>query len=136
MINFIKGLAFFLAYVILVISVVVSCSQLSYSISIIDALLLFLIAVIVTKFLCTDSHTGTEGQENPTCEDCGLPYQKFGIDTTLPNEQWLMIHPESKEGLLCTNCIVNRASHLPGIIVSRMVFEILSKSEQGSDRSE
>ncbi len=60
----------------------------------------------------------------PICKDCGLPYQEFGLDTTLPDEQWLMIHPEGLGGLLCANCIVNRASHLSGIIAARMILEI------------
>lgn len=57
------------------------------------------------------------------CEDCSLPYQDFGADTTLSNEQWSMIHPESEEGLLCANCIVKRASSLSGIIAARMELE-------------
>lgn len=58
------------------------------------------------------------------CEDCELQYLKFGIDTTLSNDQWLMIHPEGQEGILCANCMVKRASRLPGIIAARMVLEI------------
>lgn len=57
------------------------------------------------------------------CEDCGLSYQEFGVDTTLPNVQWLAIHPESAEGILCANCIVKRASYLSGIIAARMVLD-------------
>ncbi len=57
-------------------------------------------------------------------EDCELQYLKFGIDITLSNDQWLMIHPEGQEGILCANCMVKRASRLPGIIAVRMVFEI------------
>ena len=59
------------------------------------------------------------------CKDCELPYQEFGIDTTLPDDQWLMIHPEGFGGLLCANCIVNRASRLSGIIAARMRLEIV-----------
>lgn len=58
------------------------------------------------------------------CEDCGLPYQDFPLDTTVPNSQWHDIHPEHPEGgILCANCMVRRASRLPGIIAARMVFE-------------
>lgn len=60
------------------------------------------------------------------CEDCGLPYQKFGIDATLSNEQWLTIHPERDEGLLCANCIMERASAVPSIIAARITLEISS----------
>lgn len=62
--------------------------------------------------------------EMANCRDCGLAYQEFGIDTTLPDEQWLMCHPEGEGGLLCANCIVKRASYLPGIIAARMILEI------------
>lgn len=58
------------------------------------------------------------------CIDCGLLYDEFPIDTTLPDNQWLMIHPEGRGGLLCANCIVKRASRLLGIIAVRMIFEI------------
>jgi hypothetical protein len=57
------------------------------------------------------------------CEDCGLPYSYFGLDTTLSNFQWSAIHPESNNGILCAKCMVARASKLPGIIAARMVFE-------------
>jgi hypothetical protein len=45
-------------------------------------------------------------------------------DTVLPTEQWLMIHPEGEGGILCANCIVKRASKLPGAIIlkARIVF--------------
>jgi len=59
------------------------------------------------------------------CQDCGLPYSEFGLDTTLPNLQWSLVQKEGDEGLLCANCIVKRASHLPGIIAARMVLEIV-----------
>ena len=59
----------------------------------------------------------------PNCLDCGMSYQDFPLDTTLSNDQWLMIHPE-RDGLLCAGCIVKRAAKLPGIIVvkARFVF--------------
>jgi hypothetical protein len=63
------------------------------------------------------------------CLDCGLPYQDFGLDTTLPNEQWLQIHPEGEGELLCANCIVKRASILPGIIAARMRLEFVKDLE-------
>lgn len=57
------------------------------------------------------------------CEDCGLPYDDFWLDTTIPNSQWSAIHPQGEGGVLCANCMVKRASLLPGIIAARMVFE-------------
>lgn len=59
------------------------------------------------------------------CEDCGLPYSEFGLDTTLPNLQWEMIHPENDGGgVLCASCMVKRATKIKGVIAARMVFEI------------
>lgn len=57
------------------------------------------------------------------CEDCGFPYTDFGLDTTVSNYQWSIIHPESNDGILCAKCMVKRASKLPGVIAARMVFE-------------
>jgi Zn finger protein HypA/HybF involved in hydrogenase expression len=54
------------------------------------------------------------------CEDCGLPYTEFALDTTIPNSEWDAI---DGNGVLCANCIVKRASLLPGIIAARMTFE-------------
>jgi hypothetical protein len=57
------------------------------------------------------------------CLDCGLPYSKFPIDTTLPNEQWELIHPE-KNGLLCAQCIAQRASKIEGAVAIRAYIDI------------
>ena len=57
------------------------------------------------------------------CIDCGLPYSEFGLDMTLPNEQWLMIHPEG-DGILCANCMVKRAAKLEGSIAVRAKIEM------------
>ena len=58
-----------------------------------------------------------------TCLDCGLPYRDFPLDMILPDDQWLMIHPEGLNGLLCANCIIRRASKLPGITVIKAILE-------------
>lgn len=57
------------------------------------------------------------------CMDCGKLYENFGLDTTLPHNQWLMINPDD-HGLLCANCIVLRAAKLPSITAMRAVFDI------------
>ena len=57
------------------------------------------------------------------CEDCGLPYQDFGLDSTLSHEQWAMIHPKGEGGLLCANCMVSRASHIDGAVAMRMQID-------------
>jgi hypothetical protein len=54
-----------------------------------------------------------------SCMDCGLPYSMFSVDSTLPDEQWRMIH-DSEGGLLCAQCMVERASKLPGVVAVRM----------------
>ncbi len=51
------------------------------------------------------------------CLDCGLPYEELGLDLVLPDEQWLLIHPEGLHGILCANCIVKRAEKLKGATV-------------------
>jgi len=58
------------------------------------------------------------------CIDCGIPYEEFGLNMTLPDEQWLLIHPEGLHGLLCANCIARRAEKLEGSISIRAKIEI------------
>lgn len=56
------------------------------------------------------------------CFDCGMEYGgEDWIDTVLPNEQWKMIFPEH-DGLLCSNCIIKRASKLDNIIIAKMTL--------------
>ena len=58
-----------------------------------------------------------------SCMDCGLDYTQYPMDVVLKREQWLLIHPEDG-GCLCANCIVARASKLPGVInlTARITF--------------
>ena len=58
------------------------------------------------------------------CEDCGKPYSEFELDTVLPNGQWELICSGRRHELLCANCIVVRASKIPGCTVAHMVLEI------------
>ncbi len=51
--------------------------------------------------------------------DCHKPYDNFGLDVVLPNDQWLLINPQN-DGLLCAQCMVNRAKKLGNIISIRM----------------
>lgn len=56
------------------------------------------------------------------CHDCGTLYgHSDWIDTILSNEQWGMIFPE-RDGLLCANCIVKRASRLTNVISVKMTI--------------
>ncbi len=57
------------------------------------------------------------------CKDCGLAYDDYGGDTTLPNNQWSDITKKDDASILCANCMVKRASELPGFIAARMVFD-------------
>lgn len=61
------------------------------------------------------------------CQDCGRAYP-FGLDVVLPDDQWALImgQPDSKDDpgrLLCANCIVLRASRLPGVVRAKLVLE-------------
>ena len=47
----------------------------------------------------------------PKCMDCGKPCENFGLDMVLPDDQWKAINPHVS-GLLCAQCIVNRAEQL------------------------
>lgn len=58
-----------------------------------------------------------------SCDDCGLPYDEFGLDTALPNNQWADICLDGNASLLCANCIVKRASKFHGAIAARMVID-------------
>ena len=59
------------------------------------------------------------------CRECGLPYEEHGLDITLPDEQWLMIHPQDG-GVLCGTCIAKRAERLPRAIAIRAYIELAS----------
>jgi hypothetical protein len=52
-----------------------------------------------------------EVQLSLACMDCGAVYSDFPLDTTLPDDQWRMIH-DSDGGVLCASCIVRRAGRL------------------------
>lgn len=43
------------------------------------------------------------------------------VDTVLSDGQWKLIFPE-KDGILCANCIIKRASQLEGIIRADMTL--------------
>lgn len=57
------------------------------------------------------------------CGDCELPYEDHGLDITLPDDQWEMIHPETG-GVLCGRCIAVRAGLLPGATVIRARIDL------------
>lgn len=58
-----------------------------------------------------------------TCLDCGIPYKSFGVDVTLPDDQWQLIHPD-KDGLLCGTCIARRAQKLDCVVALRAKLEL------------
>lgn len=61
--------------------------------------------------------------EEAECIDCGKRYNNFKLDVTLPDEQWLLICPD-RGGILCANCIVERASKLPNVITIRAQLDL------------
>jgi hypothetical protein len=83
------------------------------------------IATICENWLRLREQQSKTDKENliAECLDCGMPYRDFPLDTTLPDDQWLMIHPEGENGLLCASCMVRRASRLTGIIAVRARFD-------------
>lgn len=66
------------------------------------------------------------------CLDCNKPYSDFALDTVLSDEQWELIHPE-KNGLLCVQCIINRAEKLNGII--RVDMKLIQAEPAKGDRA-
>lgn len=66
------------------------------------------------------------GDDSVCCMDCGLLYRDFGHDTTLPDDQWRMLH-DSEGGILCANCIARRgATFIPDAVALRARFECAS----------
>jgi hypothetical protein len=66
------------------------------------------------------------------CYDCGAPYSTFGLDTTIPDEQWARLFPGDNSeavrcqkggGILCASCMVKRAARLPGAVAVRAVID-------------
>lgn len=64
------------------------------------------------------------------CHDCGCLYERFGLDLTLPNDQWAIVSAGTN-GLLCASCICRRAAELPGAIAVRASIEGLAAQQQG-----
>ena len=56
------------------------------------------------------------------CMDCHKDYSEFGLDTVMPDDQWALINPDIN-GLLCAQCIVNRASRVYGVIVVQLTLK-------------
>jgi hypothetical protein len=58
------------------------------------------------------------------CEDCGKPYSDPDwIDCTLPDDQWLKIHPGGEGGVLCGACMLKRISKLEHVTVIYMYID-------------
>lgn len=68
------------------------------------------------------------------CLDCGGPYDELmACDLVLPRAQWLQIHPDDG-GVLCANCILRRASKLPGVINITGIITNADNSREVYDR--
>lgn len=64
------------------------------------------------------------------CHDCGSQYEFLGLDLVLPDQQWKAICPEG--GILCANCICQRASRLGGTALLAWVDNLdWSKVQKG-----
>ncbi len=58
------------------------------------------------------------------CEDCGLLYQDFPMDITLPDNQWIELTGYvDGEGILCGWCIIKRAANKNKYVAGRLRFE-------------
>ena len=75
---------------------------------------------------CDERPTLEEARNKAVCLDCGRDYSEFGVDLTLPDDQWELIHP-GVAGLLCATCIAQRADQLPGIIALRCRLDIVTR---------
>jgi len=57
-----------------------------------------------------------QGSGSVRCLDCGTDYDAaMALSLLIPKAQWLAIHP-ADAGVLCANCMLRRASKLPGVI--------------------
>lgn len=63
-----------------------------------------------------------KGGTMASCMDCRMPYHQHGLDITLSDAQWRLIHVSSG-GLLCGRCLARRAALLPGAVAIRAVIE-------------
>ena len=57
------------------------------------------------------------------CMDCKMLYKDFPLDMLFPRSQWLRINPKD-DGVLCANCMINRASRIKRATVVHAVIEI------------
>lgn len=72
------------------------------------------------NFMKAGPSVRTEAPQETTlrCMDCQAVYSEFPLDTTIPDEQWRLIH-NNEGGVLCASCIVKRAAKLPGVVAIR-----------------
>lgn len=57
------------------------------------------------------------------CSGCGKPYSEFPLDVHLPDDQWLLVNGR-EGGVLCAQCIVERASGIPIVTVLNASLDI------------
>ncbi len=69
------------------------------------------------------------------CHDCGAHYAGLGCDLALPDQQWKALFPE-ESGVLCANCICQRATGLGATVVMAWLDNLdYSKSVRPKDSS-
>jgi len=65
---------------------------------------------------------------NVVCMDCGIPYGTLSLDFAMPHEQWELVSGRTDgSGILCANCMLKRASKIPGVTVAKIVLNMPSE---------
>jgi hypothetical protein len=70
------------------------------------------------------------------CLDCHRRYDDSPLDVALPDADWLAIHPEGPDGVLCAQCIVARAAKLQGVTAVVAHFHRVVRNEERDSRHE
>lgn len=79
--------------------------------------------------LCDADLIGETLDTGMKCSDCGLSYPFEGLIVMLPDEQWKTIYPENGgQGVLCANCIAERATKVEGAVRISASIESLCPS--------
>ena len=85
--------------------------------------------LLVRKGDWVEVNNGIVSVYTVACTDCGRNYQDFNLDCTLPDWQWERLVPNSEGGgLLCAQCIVNRADKI-GAVAVRMLIDFSTNNQ-------
>ncbi len=70
---------------------------------------------------CTDAELPeTAVAQQAYCSDCDMPYEDFGVDLVLPDQQWngLVVG----DAILCANCICRRVANGGGVSLAAWIM--------------